>query len=100
MRIMGIEAIYQKPNTSQRHPAHKVYPYLLRGMAIERPNQVWCADITYIPMAHGFAYLVAVIDWASRRVLALRISIGMETDFCVEALQEALDRYERCLQKS
>ena len=93
MRVMGIEAIYQKPNTSRRHPAHKVYPYLLRDMAIERPNQVWCADITYVPMAHGFVYLVAVMDWASRRVLAWRISIGMETDFCVEALQEALDRY-------
>jgi putative transposase len=93
MRLMGIEAIYQKPNTSQRHPAHKVYPYLLRGLAIERPNQVWCADITYIPMAQGFVYLVAVMDWASRRVLAWRISIGMETDFCVEALQEALGRY-------
>jgi len=93
MRIMGIEAIYQKPNTSRRHPAHKVYPYLLRGLAIERPNQVWCADITYVPMAQGFVYLVAVMDWASRRVLAWRTSIGMETDFCVEALQEALDRY-------
>ena len=95
MRVMGIEAIYQKPNTSRRHPAHKVYPYLLRGLAIERPNQVWCADITYIPMAQGFVYLVAVMDWASRRVLSWRISIGMETDFCVEALQEALDRYGR-----
>jgi len=93
MRLMGIEAIYQKPNTSRRHPAHKVYPYLLRGMAIERPNQVWCADITYVPMAKGFVYLVAVMDWCSRRVLSWRISIGMETGFCVEALQEAVGRY-------
>jgi putative transposase len=93
MRVMGIEAIYQKPNTSRRHPDHKVYPYLLRGMAIERANQVWCADITYIPMAKGFVYLVAVMDWFSRRVLAWRLSIGMDTDFCVEALQEAMDRH-------
>ena len=91
MRLMGIEAIYQKPNTSQRHPDHKVYPYLLRGLAIDRPNQAWCADITYIPMAKGFVYLVAVMDWFSRRVLAWRLSIGMETAFCVEALQEAID---------
>jgi len=93
MRIMGLEAIYQKPNTSRPHPQHKVYPYLLRGLVIERPNQVWCADITYIPMARGFVYLVAVMDWFSRLVLAWRLSIGMETDFCVAALQEALDRY-------
>ena len=93
MGVMGIEAIYQKPNTSRRHPDHKVYPYLLRGLVIERANQVWCADITYIPMAKGFVYLVAVMDWFSRRVLAWRVSIGMETDFCVEALQEAMDRY-------
>jgi putative transposase len=95
MQVMGIEAIYQKPNTSRRHPEHKVYPYLLRGMVIERANQVWCADITYIPMAKGFVYLVAVMDWFSRRVLAWRMSIGMETDFCVEALQEAIERYGR-----
>ena len=95
MQVMGIEAIYQKPNTSRRHPEHKVYPYLLRGMMIERANQVWCADITYIPMAKGFVYLVAVMDWFSRRVLAWRLSIGMETDFCVEALREAfLDELE------
>jgi putative transposase len=93
MRIMGLEAIYQKPNTSKPHPQHKIYPYLLRGLPIERPNQVWCADITYIPMARGFVYLVAVMDWFSRRVLAWRLSIGMETDFCVEALQEAMDRH-------
>ena len=93
MRLMGIEAIYQKPNTSRPHPDHKVYPYLLRGLAIDRPNQVWCADITYIPLAKGFVYLVAVMDWFSRRVLAWRVSIGMETAFCVEALQEAMNLY-------
>ena len=95
MRVMGLAAIYQKPNTSKGHPAQKVYPYLLRGLAIVRPNQVWCADITYIPMARGFVYLVAVMDWFSRRVLAWRLSIGMETDFCVEALSEALARHGR-----
>jgi putative transposase len=95
MRVMGLEAIYQKPNTSLGHPAHKVYPYLLRGLAILRPNQVWCADITYIPMARGFVYLVAVMDWFSRRVLAWRLSIGMETDFCVAALSEAMARHGR-----
>ena len=93
MRVMGIEAIYQKPNTSKGHPDHKVYPYLLRGLTIDRPNQVWCADITYIPMAKGFVYLVAVMDWFSRRVLAWRVSITMETDFCVEALREATERH-------
>jgi putative transposase len=93
MRVMGLEAIYQKPNTSKGHSDHKVYPYLLRGLAIERPNQVWCADITYIPMAKGFVYLVAVMDWYSRRVLAWRMSITMEADFCVEALQEAVARH-------
>src|SRR5208337_4516644 len=74
-RLMGIEAIYQKPNTSQPHPEHEVYPYLLRGLVIDRPNQVWCADITYIPLAKGFVYLVAVMDWFSRRILAWRLSI-------------------------
>ena len=93
MRLMGIEAIYQKPNTSRKHPHHKIYPYLLRKLTIDRPNQVWCADITYIPMKQGWVYLVAVMDWFSRRVLAWRLSITMETDFCVEALQEALDKY-------
>jgi putative transposase len=93
MRVMALEAIYQKPNTSRGHPAHKVYPYLLRGLAIDRPNQVWCADITYIPMAKGFVYLVAVMDWFSRRVLAWRLSITMETDFCVEAVRDAMERY-------
>jgi putative transposase len=97
-RLMGLEAIYQKPNTSQGHPDHKVYPYLLRGLTIDRPNQVWCADITYIAvdcsaidgMAKGFVYLVAVMDWFSRRVLAWRLSITMDAEFCVEALQEAI----------
>src|SRR3954451_16856952 len=93
MRVMGLEAIYQKPSTSRSHPGHKVYPYLLRDLAIDRPNLVWCADITYIPMAKGFVYLVAVMDWFSRRVLAWRVSITMDTAFCVEALQEAMDRH-------
>src|SRR5271166_4233416 len=93
MRVMGLEAIYQKPNTSKRHPAHKVYPYLLRGLVIDRPNQVWCADITYIPMAKGFAYLVAVMDWFSRRVLAWRVSITLDAEFCVEALRDAMERH-------
>ena len=95
MRLMGLEAIYQKPNTSRPHPDHKVYPYLLRGLTIDRSNQVWCADITYIPMAKGFVYLVAVMDWFSRRVLAWRLSITMETDFCVDALREATERHGR-----
>jgi putative transposase len=93
MRVMAIEAIYQKPNTSKGHPDHKVYPYLLRGLTVDRPNQVWCADITYIPMAKGFVYLVAVMDWFSRRVLSWRLSITMETDFCVDALREATETY-------
>jgi putative transposase len=93
MKVMAIEAIYQKPNTSKGHPDHKVYPYLLRGLTIDRPNQVWCADITYIPMAKGFVYLVAVMDWFSRRVLSWRLSITMETDFCVEALAQAIERH-------
>ena len=92
MRIMGWEAIPQKPNTSKEHPDHKVYPYLPRGLAIDRPNHVWCADIPYIPMAKGFVYLVAVMDWFSRRVLSWRLSITMEADFCVEALREAIAR--------
>jgi putative transposase len=95
MWVMGLEAIYQKPNTSKRHPAHKVYPYLLRGLVIDRPNQVWCADITYIPMAKGFAYLVAVMDWFSRRVLAWRLSTTLDAEFCVEALRDALELHGR-----
>lgn len=93
MRRMGIEAIYRKPNTSRRHPKHPIYPYLLRHLKIDRPNQVWAMDITYIPMAKGFVYLAAVIDWHTRRVLAWRVSISMETDFCIEAVEEALHRY-------
>jgi putative transposase len=93
MRTMGIEALYQKPNTTRRHAAHPIFPYLLRKLAIERPNHVWAMDITYVPMARGFVYLAAVMDWASRRVLAWRVSISMSTDFCIEALQEALARY-------
>jgi putative transposase len=93
MRTMGIEALYRKPNTSRRHAAHPIYPYLLRGLTIERPNHVWAMDITYVPMARGFVYLAAVMDWASRRVLAWRVSISMSTDFCIEALEEAVARY-------
>jgi len=93
MRLMGLWAIYQKPNTSRQHPEHTVYPYLLRGLTIDRPNQVWCADITYIPMAKGFVYLVAVMDWFSRRVLAWRMSITMDAEFCVEALRDAMGRH-------
>jgi len=93
MRRMGLEALYRKPNTSKRHPAHPVYPYLLRGLAIERANHVWAMDITYIPMARGFVFLAAVLDWSSRRVLAHRVSITMDADFCIEALQEAIARY-------
>ncbi|MCP4374476.1 MAG: IS3 family transposase, partial [Deltaproteobacteria bacterium] len=89
MRLMGLEAIYPKPRTSRPHPAHKVYPYLLRNLTIDRPNQVWAADITYIPMARGFMYLVAVMDWNSRKVLSWRLSNTLDTDFCVEALEDA-----------
>lgn len=93
MRMMGIEALYRKPKTSKRHPSHPVYPYLLRKMVIDRPNQVWAMDITYIPMAKGFLYLCAVIDWATRRVLAWRLSNTLTADFCVEAMQEAIMLY-------
>jgi len=93
MRLMGLEAIYPKPKTSRPHPAHKVYPYLLRNMVVERPNQVWAADITYIPMNRGFMYLVAVMDWHSRKVLSWRISNTLDTEFCTEAVEEALGRY-------
>ncbi|CAN7550912.1 IS3 family transposase [Pararhizobium sp. LjRoot238] len=93
MKKMGIEAIYRRPNTSKPAPGHKVYPYLLRKLAVTRPNQVWAMDITYIPMARGFVYLCAVVDWFSRRVLSWRLSITMETAFCIEAVEEALVRY-------
>ncbi len=95
MRLMGLEAIYQAPRTSSPHPAHRVYPYLLKGMAIDLPNQVWCADITYIPVQRGFLYLVAIMDWATRHVLAWRLSNTMDARFCVEALNDALARYGR-----
>jgi putative transposase len=93
MKRMGIEAIYRKPNTSKPTSGNKIYPYLLRGLRVDRPNQVWAMDITYIPMARGFVYLTAVVDWFSRRVLSHRVSITMEAAFCVEALEEALARY-------
>jgi putative transposase len=95
MRRMGIEAIYRKPNTSKPAPGHKIYPYLLRDMAVTRPNQVWAMDITYIPMARGFIYLAAVVDWFSRRVLAWKLSITMEASFCIEAVEEALSNNEK-----
>lgn len=95
MRIMRLEAIYPKPGTSIPHPGHGIHPYLLREMEIVRPNQVWAADITYVPMAGGFMYLVAILDWATRKVLAFRVSNSMEADFCVEALQEALAKHGR-----
>ena len=95
MRRMGIETLYRKPNTSKPAPGHKIYPYLLRGLAITRPNQVWSTDITYIPMARGFVYLAAVVDWFSRRVLAWRLSVTMDTSFCIEALEEAIEKHGR-----
>ena len=93
MRLMGLEAIYPKPKTSRPHPAHKVYPYLLRNTVIERPNQVWAADITYIPMSRGFMYLVAVMDWHSRKVLSWRVSNTLDADFCVAAVTDAISDY-------
>lgn len=93
MLIMGIESLSPKPGTSKRQPKHPVYPYLLRGMAIDRPNQVWATDITYIPMAKGFMYLIAIMDWATRKVLSWRLSNTLDADFCVEALKEALFKY-------
>jgi putative transposase len=93
MRLMGLEALYPKRKTSIPGKGHRIYPYRLRGLAITRPNQVWCADLTYIPMARGFCYLVAIMDWATRAVLSWRLSTTMEPDFCVEALEEALARH-------
>ncbi len=92
MRTMGLTAVYRRPRTSRPAPGHKIYPYLLRGMEITRPNQVWAADITYIPMAKGFLYLVAIMDWYSRHVVAWRLSNTLNADFCVEALEEALTK--------
>ncbi len=93
MKRMGIEALYRRPNTSKPEPGHKIYPYLLRDLPITRPNQVWATDITYIQMAKGFVYLVAILDWFSRRVLSWRLSVTMDTAFCVDALEEAIARY-------
>ena len=93
MRLMGLQAIYRAPRTSAPHPEHRVYPYLLRGLAIERANHVWCADITYIPVQRGFLYLVAIMDWASRYVLAWRLSNTLDASFCTDALDEALARH-------
>lgn len=93
MRIMGIEALYRKKNTSAKHPQHPVYPYLLRDLRIDKPNQVWASDITFLPMARGFVYLVAIVDWATRKILAWRLSNTLTADFCVDALEEALSRY-------
>ena len=93
MARMGLAAIYQRPRTSDPHPEHRIYPYLLRDLAITRPNHVWCADVTYLPMRRGFLYLVAIMDWATRKVLAWRISNTMDAGFCVEALQDAMARY-------
>ena len=93
MAKMGLSPIYQKPKTSEPHPEHRVYKYLLKGLSIDRPNQVWCSDITYIPMRRGFLYLTAIMDWATRRVLAWRLSNTMDAEFCIRALEEALTRY-------
>src|SRR5215211_1619922 len=95
MQRMGIEALYRRPRTTKSEPGHKIYPYLLRGMEITRPNQVWAMDITYIPMARGFVHLAVVLDWFSRRVLSWRVSITMEASFCVETLEDALARHRK-----
>ena len=93
MRLLGVHALFQRPRTSQPHPAHRIYPYLLRDLPITRPNHVWCTDVTYIPLQRGFLYLVAVMDWASRKVLSWRLSNTLDAHFCVEALHEALEHY-------
>ena len=93
MAKMGLEAIYKRPRTSQPHPQHPVFPYLLRKMQIDRPNQVWCADITFVPVWNGFLYLVAIMDWATRKVLSWRLSNTMHADFCVDALSEAVAKH-------
>jgi putative transposase len=95
MAKMGLMPIYQRPRTTVPHPEHRVFPYLLRDLVVERPNQVWCADITYLPMRRGFLYLVAVMDWATRKVLSWRVSNTLEAEFCLEALEEALARFGR-----
>jgi putative transposase len=94
MKTMGLEALYRRPNTSRKHPKNPVFPYLLRGLDITRPNHVWAMDITYIPMRQGFVYLAAVLDWATRRVLSWRLSNTLTTDFCLEAVEDALNRYD------
>ena len=93
MAVMGLVPIYQRPRTTVSNPEHRIWPYLLRGVVIDRPHQVWCTDLTYIPMRRGFLYLVAVMDWATRKVLSWRVSNTMDVEFCVEALQEALARF-------
>jgi putative transposase len=93
MDKMGIAAIYRRRNTSAPHPEHKIYPYLLRNLTIERPNHVWATDLTYIPMKRGFVFLVAILDWATRKVLAHRVATSMTSDFCIEALEEAIEKY-------
>ncbi len=95
MAKMGLAPIYQRRRTTIPHPGHRIYPYLLREMVIDQPNQVWCADITYIPMRRGFMYLVAVMDWSTRKVLSWRVSNTMDVEFCIEALEEALARFGR-----
>src|SRR4051812_18328060 len=95
MAKMGLAPIYQRPRTTVPHPEHRVYPYLLRDLVVDRPNQVWCADLTYIPMRRGFLYLVAIMDWATRKVLSWRVSNTMDVEFCLEALEEALTRFGR-----
>ena len=95
MRHMGIEALYRKPKTTQHHPTHKIYPYLLREVSVTRPNQVWAMDITYIPMARGFVYLTAVLDWYSRRVLSWKLSTTMDVHFCLDAVLEAIIKHGR-----
>ena len=95
MKKMGIEAIYRRPNTSKPAPGHRIYPYLLRDIAVTRPNQVWAMDISYIPMARGFVYLAAVVDWFSRRILSWKLSITMDVSFCLEAVEEALSMNEK-----
>src|SRR5690348_2476132 len=95
MARMGLEPIYQRPRTTVPHPGHRTYPYLLRDMLIDRPNQVWCADITYIPMRRGFHYLIAIMDWSTRKVLSWRLSNTMDSEFCIEALEEALVKFGR-----
>ena len=95
MATMGLAAVYQRPRTTVPQPGHRIWPYLLRDLAIDRPDQVWCADITYIPMRRGFLYLVAVMDWVSRKVLAWRLSNTLDAEFCIDALEEALARHGR-----